>query len=74
MSTHHTGALPANPETATLEGKNKVLGFWLFLGAEVVLFGCLFATYIALRNQFRMVLRRKNFSNSKQLVGRHSFS
>jgi cytochrome c oxidase subunit 3 len=50
MSTHHTGALPANPETATLEGKNKVLGFWLFLGAEVVLFGCLFATYIALRN------------------------
>jgi cytochrome c oxidase subunit 1/cytochrome c oxidase subunit 3 len=45
------GALPAQPETATLEGKNKVLGFWLFLGAEVVLFGCLFATYIALRNQ-----------------------
>lgn len=50
--THHgIGALPANPETATLEGKNKVLGFWFFLGAEVVLFGCLFATYIALRNQ-----------------------
>jgi cytochrome c oxidase subunit 3 len=53
--TSHThaanGVLPAQPETATLEGKNKVLGFWLFLGAEVVLFGCLFATYIALRNQ-----------------------
>ncbi|MBP1992442.1 cytochrome (ubi)quinol oxidase subunit III [Paenibacillus eucommiae] len=44
------GVLPANPETATLEGKNKVLAFWFFLGAEVVLFGCLFATYIALRN------------------------
>jgi cytochrome c oxidase subunit 3 len=42
--------LPAHPEMATLEGKNKVLGFWLFLGAEVVLFGCLFATYIALRH------------------------
>jgi cytochrome c oxidase subunit 3 len=47
--THHD-TLPAHPETATLEGKNKVMGFWLFLGAEVVLFGCLFATYIALRN------------------------
>ncbi|MNI23079.1 Cytochrome c oxidase subunit 3 [compost metagenome] len=44
------GTLPHHPETATLEGKNKVLGFWLFLAAEVVLFGCLFATYIALRN------------------------
>ncbi|MDR5594790.1 cytochrome (ubi)quinol oxidase subunit III [Paenibacillus larvae] len=38
------------PEKATLEGKNKVLGFWLFLGGETVLFGCLFATYLALRN------------------------
>ena len=46
---HGAGTLPAEP--ATLEGKNKVLGFWLFLGAEVVLFGCLFASYLALRNQ-----------------------
>lgn len=38
-------------ETATLEGKNKVLGFWLFLAAETVLFACLFGTYLALRNQ-----------------------
>jgi hypothetical protein len=38
-------------ETATLEGKNKVLGFWLFLGGETVLFGCLFATFLALRHQ-----------------------
>jgi heme/copper-type cytochrome/quinol oxidase subunit 3 len=44
-------ALPAEPEKATLEGKNKVLGFWLFLGGEVVLFGTLFATFLALRNQ-----------------------
>lgn len=36
-------------ETATFEGKNKVLGFWLFLGAETVLFACLFGTYLALR-------------------------
>ncbi|TCS92816.1 cytochrome c oxidase subunit 3 [Hazenella coriacea] len=37
-------------ETSTLEGKNKVLGFWLFLGAESVLFACLFGTYLALRS------------------------
>jgi cytochrome c oxidase subunit III len=49
--THGLTALPAEPEKATLEGKNKLLAFWLFLGAECVLFGSLFATYIALRNQ-----------------------
>ncbi|SFX68076.1 cytochrome c oxidase subunit 3 [Thermoactinomyces sp. DSM 45891] len=38
-------------ETATFEGKNKVMGFWMFLGAETVLFACLFGTYLALRNQ-----------------------
>jgi len=49
---HHTdGVLPHEPEKATLEGRNKILGFWLFLGGETVLFGTLFATYIALRNQ-----------------------
>ncbi|WP_281890267.1 cytochrome (ubi)quinol oxidase subunit III [Paenibacillus sp. YYML68] len=50
---HHEvgGTLPPHAETATLEGKNKVLGFWLFLGGECVLFGTLFATFIALRNQ-----------------------
>lgn len=43
--------LPDEPEKATLEGRNKVLGFWLFLGGETVLFGSLFATFLALRNQ-----------------------
>lgn len=43
--------LPDEPEKATLEGKNKILGFWLFLGGETVLFGTLFATFIALRHQ-----------------------
>lgn len=43
--------LPEEPEKATLEGKNKILGFWLFLGGETVLFGTLFATFIALRDQ-----------------------
>lgn len=51
-NTHHAdGALPAEPEKATLEGKNKILAFWLFLGGETVLFGTLFASFIALRNQ-----------------------
>lgn len=43
--------LPDQPESATLEGRNKILGFWLFLGGETVLFGCLFAVFIGLRNQ-----------------------
>ncbi|CAM5781736.1 MULTISPECIES: cytochrome c oxidase subunit 3 [Brevibacillus] len=52
MATHHVNAvLPDEPEKATLEGKNKILGFWLFLGGETVLFGSLFATFIALRDQ-----------------------
>lgn len=48
---HHAGGeLPHELEKATLEGRNKILGFWLFLGGETVLFGTLFATFIALRN------------------------
>ncbi|MFZ3579382.1 cytochrome (ubi)quinol oxidase subunit III [Virgibacillus sp. DJP39] len=42
--------MPNNPEKATLEGKNKFLGFWFFLGGETVLFASLFGTYLALRN------------------------
>lgn len=42
---------PASPERATLEGKNKFLGFWLFLGGETVLFASLFATYLALKDK-----------------------
>ena len=42
---------PDNPETATLEAKNKFVGFWLFLGGETVLFATLFATYLALKNR-----------------------
>ncbi|WP_338753866.1 cytochrome (ubi)quinol oxidase subunit III [Bacillus sp. FJAT-52991] len=42
---------PESPEQATLEGKNKFLGFWFFLGGETVLFASLFATYIALKDK-----------------------
>lgn len=48
---HAEGEWPHEPEKATLEGRNKVVGFWLFLGGEAVLFGTLFATFLALRNQ-----------------------
>ncbi|OMP68496.1 cytochrome (ubi)quinol oxidase subunit III [Domibacillus epiphyticus] len=41
---------PVSPEQATLEGKNKFLGFWFFLGGETVLFASLFATYLALKD------------------------
>ncbi|SDE33626.1 cytochrome c oxidase subunit 3 [Bhargavaea beijingensis] len=41
---------PDHPETATMEGKNKFVGFWLFLGGETILFATLFATYLALKN------------------------
>ena len=53
MSAHSQfdGKLPHEPERATLEGRNKVLGFWLFLGGETVLFGTLFSTFLALRDQ-----------------------
>lgn len=54
MSASHSETVngqSSNLETATLEGRNKVLGFWLFLGGEAVLFGTLFATFLTLRNQ-----------------------
>src|SRR5690625_4368085 len=42
--------MPAEPEKATLEGKNKFFGLWFFLGGETVLFASLFGTYLALKN------------------------
>ncbi|MEK3887097.1 cytochrome (ubi)quinol oxidase subunit III [Bacillus sp. FSL K6-3431] len=42
---------PEAPERASLEGKNKFLGFWFFLGGETVLFASLFATYLALKDK-----------------------
>lgn len=42
--------LPPNPEKATLEGRNKFLGLWFFLGGETILFGTFFGTYLGMRN------------------------
>lgn len=44
-----SNGLPPNPEKATLEGRNKFIGFWLFLGGESVLFATLFGTYLGLK-------------------------
>lgn len=41
--------MPAEPEKATLEGKNKFFGLWFFLGGETVLFASLFGVYLALK-------------------------
>ncbi|WP_018921399.1 cytochrome (ubi)quinol oxidase subunit III [Salsuginibacillus kocurii] len=41
--------LPPNPEKATLEGQNKFLGFWVFLGGETIMFATFFGTYLGLR-------------------------
>ncbi|WP_368503958.1 cytochrome (ubi)quinol oxidase subunit III [Alkalihalophilus sp. As8PL] len=41
--------LPSHPERATLEGKNKFLGFWFFLGGETILFATFFGTFLGLR-------------------------
>src|SRR5699024_6060896 len=41
---------PKHTETATTEGKNKSVGFSTCLAGETVLFSCLFATYLALKD------------------------
>ncbi|AXF55505.1 cytochrome c oxidase subunit 3 [Salicibibacter kimchii] len=42
--------LPANPEKATLEGKNKFLGMFVFLAGETTMFATFFGTYLGLRS------------------------
>lgn len=42
---------PDHPETATMEGKNKFVGFWLLIAAESITFASLFATYLALKDK-----------------------
>ncbi|MNJ36176.1 cytochrome aa3 quinol oxidase subunit III [Paenibacillus bouchesdurhonensis] len=38
-------------EYSTEENKNRILGFWVFLGAEIVMFSTLFAVYFTLWNR-----------------------
>lgn len=39
-------------EYSTEENRLKILGFWIFLGAEIALFSTLFAVYFTLENRF----------------------
>ncbi|SFM00553.1 cytochrome c oxidase subunit 3 [Gracilibacillus orientalis] len=55
--------MPHDPEKATLEGKNKFMGFWFFLGGETVLFASLFGTYLALNDS------TNGGSSSEELFG-----
>ncbi|MCF6136537.1 cytochrome aa3 quinol oxidase subunit III [Pseudalkalibacillus berkeleyi] len=38
-------------EYSTEENQLKILGFWIFIGAEIMLFATLFATYFTLENR-----------------------
>jgi cytochrome aa3-600 menaquinol oxidase subunit 3 len=38
-------------EYSTEENSNKILGFWIFLGAEIMLFATLFTTYFTLEHR-----------------------
>ncbi len=40
---------PHSLEYSTSGGRLKILGFWMFLATDLVLFGCLFATYLVVR-------------------------
>ena len=42
---------PKHPGTATMEGRNKLVGIWIFLASDTVLFGSVFATYLALKDK-----------------------
>src|SRR5699024_8586791 len=50
MSHDNSSLFPDNlqhePESATLEGKNKYFGLWFFLGSETVLVASLLGTYL----------------------------
>lgn len=49
MATHVDAKYAHLPqEYHTEEGRLKIFGFWIFLGAEIVLFATLFATYLVM--------------------------
>lgn len=48
MASHESINLNAPLEYQSSEGKNNILGFWIFIGAEFALFSTLFASYFVL--------------------------
>lgn len=59
---------PENCERSTLEGENKLLGFWLCIAGETVIFGCLFSVYLALKNHGGTVTTNDIFDLKLTLV------
>ncbi|ERI09073.1 cytochrome aa3 quinol oxidase subunit III [Aneurinibacillus aneurinilyticus] len=49
MAAHVDPGYKGPLEYSTEESRMNILGFWIFLGAEFVLFSCLFAMYIILQ-------------------------
>jgi cytochrome aa3-600 menaquinol oxidase subunit 3 len=41
---------PGPLEYSTEEGRLKIFGFWIFLATDLILFACLFATYVVVRS------------------------
>lgn len=50
MATSQVQAQAQPIEYSTDQNKFNILGFWIFLGAEIMLFGTLFASYFTLEN------------------------
>nr|NNM90197.1 cytochrome (ubi)quinol oxidase subunit III [Bacilli bacterium] len=53
VDAHHAGHAVDHSkplELSTEEGELKILGFWFFLAQDMILFACLFATYIIMHN------------------------
>ncbi|QCR31680.1 cytochrome (ubi)quinol oxidase subunit III [Lysinibacillus sp. SGAir0095] len=42
---------PDKPEQATMEGKNKFVGIWIFICSDITLFASVFATYLSLKDK-----------------------
>ncbi|HWL25580.1 MAG TPA: cytochrome c oxidase subunit 3 [Ureibacillus sp.] len=42
---------PDHAEQATMEGKNKFVGIWIFICSDIVLFASVFATYLSLKDK-----------------------
>ncbi|BDH61016.1 cytochrome B oxidoreductase [Lysinibacillus sp. PLM2] len=42
---------PDHAEQATVEGKNKFVGIWIFICSDIVLFASVFATYLSLKDR-----------------------
>ncbi len=46
-----SGALHAPIEYSTEDGQLRIFGFWIFMVADLILFACLFATYLVMRSR-----------------------